>query len=445
MSQLVSNQDNPISIFDSQGLNEKVVEPAVAYLFPQYETVMDTLIEQLDNGTITKTDNRKFQIYRQPNTYGGPVISSRTIVGSSLKLTFADSSFAGIPTGNMVYANNGCEGLVATKGPGYMTINFLQKPDQSTAFVTADFAAGEQAIDGGDVGDTVNRVSKETIFYTPDNYPGVIQMINNSAYIGMDEMFTKTYIPAANGKQFYYYQKQADALKVMKQQYIKRMYSNTPANFNANKPISASPINQILTMGGLTQSLGATSTFTADQFQGWIRDFVALGGIATNSNELILIPGPEFMANFQSTFSSAQIQYVGINNTVGGKDVKGINFMEYGYMGLSMKFKMEPILGNPKMFPVASNGRTARSNSCIVMSAAPVQTKNMGMLPFATSRYFGPVADIAHTVIRGVVDENGNVSPMGTATNPQAGVSHEFFMNKCNVLSNPAACMYIGS
>ena len=442
MSNQVLNNTNPISIFDAKGINEKVVEQAVAYLFPQYETVMDILIDNLVGGNITKTDNRKFQLYRQPNTYPQGTIATRTVVGSSLRIEFTESDFSEIALGNLVYANNGCMAVVASKTSGSYILNFVSKPDGSTAFVAADFAATEQVTDGGDYGDTVNRVSKETIFFTPNNYEMIIQQISNSAYIGFDEMHTKTYLPAANGKQFYYYQKEADALKLIKQQYIKRMYNNTPAVFNANKPISASPINQILTQGGIQQSLAPTATFTGAQFRGWLKDLVSQGGISTSSNELIGIFGPELMGNFQECFEDANIKYVGQNNTVGGKEVKGINFMEYAFMGYSLKLKMEPILGNTRMFPATTNGRAARSNSGLIMSAAPVQTKNMGNIPFATKRYFGPKADIGHSYIRGIVDENGNFNP--NASNPQAGISHEFMLNSCSVISNPAACMYIG-
>jgi len=78
------------------------------------------------------------------------------------------------------------------------------------------------------------------------------------------------------------------------------------------------------------------------------------------------------------------------------------------------------------------------------MNAAPVATKNMGPIPFATSRYFGPTADIMHIVRNGIIDENGNAAPKGSSHGPNASVVHDFFWNKMNQLSNPAACMYIG-
>lgn len=440
----VGGGESAISLFDTLGINEKAVESAIAIINPQYQRAkLDVIIDSMLNGTITKVGNRLFTVYRQPNDYGKGTIQTRQAVGSNLKLTMTDSEFNLIANGNAVYADNGTMGQVEAKGDGYVVVSFVSSLAGATAFVAADFAAGESCIDGGDIGNTSLRVSKDTIFTAPDPYQNVIQQMSASAQILFDEMHTKTYLPAANGKQYYYYQKQADALQRLHRQYNKRMYQNTPAVFSGSQPISASPVNQIMTMGGVPISLSPTASFTASQLRGWLRQYISVGGFTTG--EVVGVVGPDFYGNFQEAFEDAMIKYVGKNNTVGGAEVKGINFSTYSFMGLDLKLVVEPMLADTQMFPTATNGRSSRSNSALFMNAAPVATKNMGNLPFATSRYFGNTADIQHTVIRGITDENGNMSAAGTATNPQAAVSHEFFWNKMNQISNPAGCMYIGS
>jgi len=332
---------------------------------------------------------------------------------------------------------------VVTKGDGYLVVSFVSSLSGATAFVAADFAANESCIDGGDIGDTTLRVEKDTIFTAPDPFQNVIQQMSASAQILFDEMHTLTYLPAANGKEYYYYQKQADALQRLHRQYNKRMYQNTPAVFSGREPISASIVNQIVTMGGLPISLAANATFTAAQLRGWLRQYISVGGFTTG--EIVAVCGPNFLGNFQEAVEDSNIKYVGINNTIGGREVKGINAVEYGFMGLSIKLIAEPMLADTQMFPTTSGGFSTRSNSAIFMDASPVPTKNMGPLPFATSRYFGPTADIMHTVRNGIINENGDIAAKGTSSGPQAAVTHEFFWNKMNQLSNPANCMYIGS
>ena len=440
----VSNGESAVSLFDTLGINEKAVESAIAIINPQYQRAkLDLIIDSMLNGTITKVDNRLFTVYRQANDYAKATIQTRTSLGGNLKLTFTNTEFNLIARGNAVYADNGTMGKVVAKGDGYVVISFVSALSGATAFVAADFAANESCIDGGDIGDTTLRVEKDTIFTAPDPFQNVIQQMSASAQILFDEMHTKTYLPAANGKQYYYYQKEADALQRLHRQYNKRMYQNTPAVFSGASPISASPINQVMTMGGTPIALGAAESYTASQFRNWFRQYSSVGGFSTG--EIVGIVGPQFLANFQEAFEDSNVKYVGINNTVGGKEVKGINFMEYAFMSFNLKLIVEPMLADTQMFPTAANGYSTRSNSALFMNSAPVPTKNMGPLPFATSRYFGPTADVMHTVRNGIIDQNGNIAPVGTSSGPQAAITHEFFWNKMNQLSNPANSMYIGS
>ena len=435
----VSNGESAVSLFDTLGINEKAVESAIAIINPQYQRAkLDLIIDSMLNGTITKVDNRLFTVYRQANDYAKATIQTRTSLGGNLKLTFTNTEFNLIARGNAVYADNGTMGKVYAKGDGYVVISFVSALSGATAFVAADFAANESCIDGGDIGDTTLRVEKDTIFTAPDPFQNVIQQMSASAQILFDEMHTKTYLPAANGKQYYYYQKEADAIERMHSQYTKRRYPKTAA-----EPSSASPINQVMTMGGTPIALGAAESYTASQFRNWFRQYSSVGGFSTG--EIVGIVGPQFLANFQEAFEDSNVKYVGINNTVGGKEVKGINFMEYAFMSFNLKLIVEPMLADTQMFPTAANGYSTRSNSALFMNSAPVPTKNMGPLPFATSRYFGPTADVMHTVRNGIIDQNGNIAPVGTSSGPQAAITHEFFWNKMNQLSNPANCMYIGS
>lgn len=432
-----------VSLFDSIGIIPKVVESAVAIMYPQFQDPkLDLIINQMIGGTIVKSDNRKFFVYRQGNDYPKATIQTRTTVGTALRIICTEPDFSAISTGNLVYGDSGVMAKATYESPGQYLLTFISKPDGATSFVAADFAATESMIDGGDSGNILSRNSKTTQFSVPDPFEGVIQTMNNSAFISYDEQHTKTYLPASNGKQMYAYQKEAQALLMIRKQYIKRMYSNTPMVKTGNEPVSASPLNQILTMGGLVSSLAATATFTGQQFRNKMRNYISQGGFSTN--EIIGVVGPDWMGNFQEAFEDSNMKYVGVNNTVGGREVKGINFNQYAFMGMDVKLVVEPILADQKMFPSGTNGRSARSNTAIFMNTAPVQTTNSGPIPFATSRYFGSSADIQRAVVLGVTNENG-VSSGNSATNSQKGVSYEYWLDKMTQLSNPAACWYDGN
>lgn len=428
-----------VSVFEELGINDKDIEALVPMLNPAYQRpVMSKILDQFEGATI-KNKERKFFIYRQPNDYPAATISGRTSLGSgSLRLTFTDSEFNSIANGNGVQAQSGAIGKFE-KIDGGAIVSFYSNPNGNTSFVAADFASGEMLMDIGDIGNLENRETKETIFSLPDPSQNIIGTINASAYIGFEDLNNKQFLSSGD-TMYYALQKEVQALGRLNQQYTKRQLSNTPAVFSGQEPMGASILNQILTMGGQQVSLGETSTFTESDLRNAIRQYKGAGGFTTD--EVLVIGGSQYVGNWQEALANYVVQS-GNRNTLGGQSITGINIMEYGFQGLHFKVITDPLLDNTRMFGVASNGFSRRSNSAMWMAVEPAKSENGGSLPFATCRYLGEKADIQRWIVPGSMDDKGN--PVKTGANGKKGCMIEFTLDKQEAVSNPNSCLYHGS
>jgi hypothetical protein len=321
-----------------------------------------------------------------------------------------------------------------------MVVSFFANPNGNTSFVAADFAATEQARDAGVIGNTQIRNAGTTVFSLPDPYYNIVSQLDATCFLNFEELNSKTFIKAKNGKMYYAFQKDVQTLERLYQQYLVRTYSNIPVNMNDTQPVGASLLNQILTMGGGQSSLGSTASFTIQQLRDAIRQYKASGGFTTD--EILVIGGSQYVGNWQESLENYVIQS-GNKNTIGGEEVMGINVMEYGFQGLKFKVLTDAVLDNRNMWGTNSQGFSNRSNSAIWAAVEKVKTENGELAPFACSYYLGGTDDIKRTVIEGMIDENGN--PISKGTNNQKGVSIEYTWDKTEQLMNPRACWYHGA
>jgi len=437
------NQQPLMSVFDAIGINEKAIENLVPQMSPQFQRpVLSKILDQIEGGTQKiKAKNRLFRIYRQDNDYPSATVQSSVAQGSNLLLTLVESDFEAIAQGNAVYAQSGAIGKVLSKTAGKLLVGFVANPSGATSFTLGtDFANGETVSDGGDIGNLINRESKETILSLPDEYRNIIGTMNASAYITFEDVNTYGFLKNVNGTMYYALQKEVQAIQRLNQQYVRRQLGNTPAVFNGSEPIGSSILNQILTMGGTPVPLAPTATFTETDLQNTIQTYTAQGGFT--SDEILVMAGPDYLANWQNALKG-YLTTAGTNNTLGGSSVQGINIYEYGFQGLKFKVVVDPILGNSRMWGQAANGRSLRSNSAIWMNTAPVKTEQGVPMPFAMSYYFGNTADIQRWIVPGSMDEKGN--PVKQGANGKKGCMIEFTWDKQDQIANPRAALYHGS
>lgn len=439
-----ANESLP-SVFDEVGMGYKQIESLVPKLSPAYSRpVLSVITDQLMGGTQkVKSNQRKFTIFRQENDYPFFTIQTRATSGSTtLLLTPAEAGFAAIPQNHMLLSASGAIGKVESPaGASPIVVSFFSNPNGNTSFVAADFAANEQARDAGVIGNTTFRNPGTGVFSLPDPYYNIVSQLDATCTLSFEELNSKTFLKAKNGKEYYAFQKDVQTLERLYQQYLVRTYSNIPANMNDSQPVGASLLNQILTMGGGQTSLAANASFTESQLQEAIEQYNAAGGFTTD--EILVIGGSRYVANWQRALANYVVQS-GTRNTLGGEEVKGINIMEYGFQGLRFKVVSDRILDNRNMWGTnAATGFSNRSNSAIWAAVEKVKTENGELAPFACSYYLGTTDDIKRSVVEGMIDVNGN--PVAKATNNQKAVTIEYTWDKTEQLMNPRACWYHGA
>ena len=438
----ISNQDSLQSIFDQRNLTPRAVESLVPIMNPQFaRPALSKLIDVLDGAILKKTTNRKFNINRMPNDYPAATINTRTPAGALITLVFADNSFQAIPVGNAVISVSGALAEVVANGAGTMTLRCVYSPTgtANTAFAAADFAIDEIVSDRGALGNINNRLTPETVFTLPTEYSNYIAQYDGGAYISHEDVNNKTYIKNQYGSDFYALHKESQALQRLMQTYYARLYSNIPAVADANKPVGASLINQINTMGGF--STGISGAVTETTLKNVIRQYVSNGGFT--GDEIVVLCGSQYLGDIQESLA----QYVltaGKDNVVGGQKVEGINIYSYGFEGLKLKFIKDPFLDNKQIFGVdATTGYSNRSRSAMWMNTDMCKTEQGVGVPFVCDYYFGNTADVFRWEVAGSMDSKGN--PVQNGATDKKGCQVNFTLDKQTQLMNPAACMYHGN
>ncbi len=439
----ISNQDSLQSIFDQRNLVPRSVEALVPIMNPQFaRPALSKLIDVLDGAVLKKTTNRKFNINRMPNDYPAATINTRTASGALLILTFADSTFQAIPVGNAVISVSGALAEVVANGAGTMTIRCVYSPT-GTLFAafnnSVDFIADEIVSDRGALGNINNRLTPETVFTLPTEYSNFIAQYDAGAYISNEDVNNKTYIKNQYGSDFYALQKESQALQRLMQTYYARLYSNIPAVADANKPVGASLINQINTMGGF--STGISGAISETTLKNVIRQYVANGGFT--GDEIVVLCGSQYLGDIHESLAK-YVETAGTHNVVGGQKVEGINIYEYGFEGLKLKFIKDPFLDNKQIFGVdATTGFSNRSRSAMWMNTDACKTEQGVSVPFVCDYYFGNTADVFRWEVAGSMDSKGN--PVTNGATDKKGCQVNFTLDKQTQLMNPAACMYHGN
>lgn len=436
----ISNQDSLQSIFDQRNLVPRSVEALVPIMNPQFaRPALSKLIDVLDGAVLKKTTNRKFNINRMPNDYPAATINTRNLSGALLNLTFSDTTFQAIPVGNAVISISGALAEVVANGAGFVTLRCVYSPTGNAAFTGTDFVADELVSDRGALGNINNRLTPETVFTLPTEYSNFIAQYDAGAYISHEDVNNKTYIKNQYGSDFYALQKESQALQRLMQTYYARLYSNIPAVADANKPVGASLINQINTMGGF--STGITGPITDTTLQNVIRQYVANGGFT--GDEIVVLCGSQYLGDVHQSLEKF-VTTAGKDNVVGGQEVKGLNIYEYGFEGLRLKFIKDPFLDNKQIFGVdPTTGFSNRSRSAMWMNTDACKTEQGVSVPFVCDYYFGNTADVFRWEVAGSMDSKGNAVTNGATD--KKGCQINFTLDKQTQLMNPAACMYHGN
>lgn len=438
--QFANPNQNLQSIFDMENLIPAQVEQLIPKIAPAYQRpVLSKLIDQLGTGATQKSGNVIFNIYRQPNDYRSSTIQSQSTSGNNIVLTLTGDSINALTPDLLVASESGCIAtVVSNSGNGTIVLRFYSNPNGNTSFDTGvDFLNGQQVSSRGTLGNYNNRLVSPTPFSLPVQYQNYISQWDAKTEITFTDANNKTWVSTPYGN-YYALQKEAQTLQFMMQEYNTYMLSDMPAVADQNRPMGASVVNQIKTMGGLAIPL--SSPLTIQAFRDAARQYKAKGGFTTD--EVVVTCGSQYLGDIQEDLQS-YVLTAGTNNVVGGASVMGLNIMEYGFEGLRFKFIVDPFLDNQRAFGTdLSTGFSKRSRSAIWMATERVKTENGGDLPFVVDYYYGPTTDITRQEVVGMTDSRGNYVKQGA--NGQKSAEVNFTLNKTTQLMNPAACLTHG-
>lgn len=427
-----------VSVFAQYGMNEREVERLVPKIAPAFQRSKVSLIaEYLGKAVLKKSKTRIFEIYRQADDFPSATISSRTVSGTDLILTWTDSNFQSIRVGNMIKAASGAFGIVKSVSAGSATVGFLSNPNGSTAFVSTDFAANEIASDRGDVTNPNSRKSKTTLFTLPNQYKNIVSSISETVEVTAEEANQFTYLENIDGTQYYAISKVTQALQRMLQIQSLRMVDEIPPVYDENSPVGGSLIWQIKNQGGVYRPI--TAEITEAEFNNAIQQYVNNGGF--NGEEIVIVAGASYLADIQKNVFKQYITTAGTSNVVGGAEVKGLNAFEYGYQGLKFKIVRDDVMSSTKQWGVSNifAGESKRSKSAMWINTAPVATEQGGTMP-ALMEYYYITPDMIVSEKAGMTDMMGR--PNKNTTSGQLSSTVEISLNKTTQLTQPSGHMF---
>jgi hypothetical protein len=422
-------------MFTDALIAQRSVEKYVVKTYPQFN-LYNKLIDALGTPALEHVGNRLFDMYAKGNTYPSASVATRTLQpNGTLNITWDDSNFEAIVPGNAVVSTTGTIALVDSTTPGTATLSFFYSEAGDTAFVSGDFAVGTQVSDRGDVGNIQNSGSKQRVMERPYRNQNIVDLVRNTAEMNMDELNTLTYITNINGTPYY----AQNAVLEMLERTAKQKYTRTVDGVFKNDPRTPMGMgfrNQIRTQGGIYRAM--TSALDEDEFLALIDQIIANGG--TNGNEFLIICGSSYAGYFQR-FMKTYLVTAGDTNTFGGVSIKGINVMDYWYIGKHFRLMVDPSMDNSAMFPGESTalpGVLKRSHAAFIFDTSRVLTEQ-GSEPFMKKKYFGPAgADMWVTPINGLVNiQNNTLSVVPTHAGLNGKV--EVLYNCTTQLTNPAA------
>jgi len=353
----------------------------------------------------------------------------RNAVGNGLQLDWQDPEYDGFINGRLVEAKNGTWGTVTAHGNGYIQIALFYSITGDTTFQTADFAAGEQVSQAGDVSKGVHG-ARESIKYVPQDNFNVIGSERYTLELTEEDMARQTVV-TVNGKP--YWQTAAEELwlqETLNTQNVdlwKRPYRN---------------VTDAWSSGGFKWQLqnqdGQLETYDGNLSEAFIYSiFETVLARGTGSTEFFVPCGYALQSGFQQTIGSKYIQYAGINNTIGGKTVEGINVMEFKALGISLKLFNWDVLNNPALNPegLSVTGKPKSAYTGIFLDTSDVMTVGHGMQPFISKYYYGQQESNTQK-FDGMTDITGAKAKMPVSKINSASI--EMDINCCTQLNDPS-------
>lgn len=423
-----------ISVFSQFGINERQVEKRVALMNPAFDvSVMAKISEHLGKPEMIEAATRVIEVYRKPLSWAASYVGTRTVSGSNLVITYTQSDFQAIRERHMVFCGSSkAIGYVISKGAGTATISFLNNPNGNASFVSADFAQGTLVSDGGEITNPNNRQSSETLYTMPIRYQNIVGSTSDTCTMTAEQAKQMTYVINEKGTQYYAQKFLSEMLARFRQEHSVRDLRDIPVNLDSTKPVGASIINQIKTMGGRSRAILAAVDET--EFNAVAEDYANNGG--NSSKEVVIVGGYSYIRDLQVNVFKGLLNTAGKGSVLG--EIEGLNCMGYWLAGFHYILILDPLYQNPNIFPQSTifPGSTTMSKSAIWFDPTPVPTEGGGQMPCLQDYYYLQ-SDMMVVELPGMTNMQGN--PNKTGFSPKLESAVEVNWNTTRQLTNPGA------
>ena len=406
----------------ANALNERNPFEAVYDISGKYNT-LSRVVDFLNPNGPVKVESDKYEKAVLGNLNVAAEISSGSGTGVSKTVTLADASYDAFRVGDIVMDNNRVQGRVSAKSAGSVTIDAWS----TSSFVAGDFGSGTMRRIA-DASQVDSSTGKEALYYTPTTDYNYTQVMRNSGYLSRRDISLKTYV-RYNGQYWWLAQEE-----LMVKDLARQREFNTIFGIRQRK-------GGVDTNGGLIWSIdnrGGThivgsSAMTRDDFHDYL--YTMLAKNASRSRELTLFYGLDALKTIQD-FSQDLIQYTGINNTLGGKDVLGFDVQTYGYLGTKINFVPLPILDDPKVFgnEISSiTGKPRMSSSFFLVDTSSIDGVGAGPQPAIEKIYRGE-KEMFYGYIPGMIGPDGG-SPSSYMSGGKSLMANDLDGVSCHALA----------
>lgn len=326
---------------------------------------------------------------------------------------------------------------------GQVVVKFISGASSTqTSFNTSsDLLAGAILVQSSTSQPFRGSLPTESQKIMPENFKSYIQHFRKSVSLDKTEMTEKSRLPIANinGVQYLAYQQVENTKNEFLQSITRALMLNNEmgGDDNIDKDFQTASLPYQIRVKG---DGGVTYTDTANQTL--LNRIIDQMRERNNGavEEILVLDGQNFWGQIQQNLAPNLLQYTGMDNTVGGKVVKGIDFDTYSYNGCTIK-RMRGFqeYSSPKLFPAMSQQVAGRigQNSAMFLNTRAVNTIE-GTQPFIQKYVYGDNSTGAmyrYNVIEGAIDAMGNYkkeSPSG-----EYSVTHDFATEFAAVLQDP--------
>lgn len=364
-------------------------------------------------------------------TYANIKTSGRTALASDvLKLEFTDTQYDGFINDRMVESSNGTFALVTDHAAGYIVVKLLYSASGNTSFQSADFAEGTQVTEIQDVSKGVTG-SKQTKLYVPLEEENTIGQQRYTLELTRENVSRRTVVEI-KGQPYWQHAAMPLFMKETKNSIAKGQWKNPRVN-SQDKWVSGGIKWQIENQGGTRNTYDGN--FTEDILIQVAKNAKEKG---LNTQEYLVPCGYNVLAGMNKFIGSKYIQYAGTENTIGGKEVQGIDVDTFKVLGIKFKLMPWSVLNNPRLNPEGISsvtGELKSSYTAVFLDTSPVDTVAYGTQPFISNYFYGQDAYYMN-VIEGMTDIMGKKS--SKPTNSVNACSVEIEINELQQLNDPS-------